>query len=87
MIKTKKGNKRAAEESPENQRQKKKNRDIPDWRIGEFIWMYLEGTKTKPDYETEDVNQEEIEEVEEHESEETVEDQPEAVENDNDLDN
>ena len=82
-----KGNKRAPEDFPENQRQKKKNRGIPDWRIGEFLWMYLQGTKTKPDYETEDVNLEEIEEVEEHVSEETVEDHPETVENDNNLDN
>ena len=23
---------------------------MPEWQIGEFLWMYLEGTKTTPEY-------------------------------------
>ena len=57
-----KGNKRLAKESPENQKAKKKNREVPEWRVGEFLWEFLEGTKIKPDYETDDVEVEELEE-------------------------
>merc|ERR1712081_82195 len=54
-----KGDKRQAEESPENQKQKKKTRFVPEWQIGEFLWMYLEGTKTTPSYgEIEEINEE-----------------------------
>merc|ERR1711954_69575 len=45
-----KGEKRLAEESPENQKQVKRKRFVPEWQIGEFLWMYLEGTKTTPEY-------------------------------------
>merc|ERR1711954_290963 len=45
-----KGEKRLAEESPENQKQMKRKRFVPEWQIGEFLWMYLEGTKTAPEY-------------------------------------
>merc|ERR1711954_155617 len=62
FTKLDKGNKRTAEESPENQKAKKKNKEIPEWRVGEFLWEFLEGTKTKPDYETEDVEVDELEE-------------------------
>merc|ERR1712081_77730 len=60
----KKGNKRSAEESPENQTARKRNRNIPEWKVGEFLWEFLEGTKTKPDYITEDVDLDEMEEEE-----------------------
>ena len=50
------GIKRQAEESPENQNIRKKRNAVPEWKIGEFLWMFLEGTKTTPDYCTEDVN-------------------------------
>merc|ERR1711954_7303 len=62
FAKIDKGNKRLAEDSPENQAAKKKNKEIPEWRVGEFLWEFLEGTKTKPDYETNDVEVEELEE-------------------------
>merc|ERR1712081_133727 len=45
-----KGDKRLAEESPENQKQMKRKRFVPEWQIGEFLWMYLEGTRTTPEY-------------------------------------
>merc|ERR1711954_312326 len=38
--------KRPAEESPEDQKTKKRNRFVPEWQIGEFLWTFLEGTKT-----------------------------------------
>ena len=48
--------------SPENQTARKRNRNIPEWKVGEFLWEFLEGTKTKPDYITEDVDLDELEE-------------------------
>ena len=48
--------------------------------------MFLEGTKTTPDYETEDVNLEDIEEVEDQRSGEAADDHSETVENDINLD-
>merc|ERR1711954_371444 len=57
-----KGNERSAEESPENQTARKRNRNILEWKVGEFLWEFLEGTKTKPDYMTEDVDLDEMEE-------------------------
>merc|ERR1711955_197071 len=50
------GNKRRAEESPQNQNSKKRNKAVPEWRVGEFLWMFLEGKKTTPDYELNDVD-------------------------------
>merc|ERR1711954_545628 len=67
-----KGNKRLAEDSPENHAAKKRNKEIPDWQIGEFLWELLEGSKTKPDYENEDVELDELEGDEAIEAEETV---------------
>merc|ERR1711954_201847 len=46
-----KGDKRQAEESPEHQKKQKRTRCVPEWQIGEFLWEYLEGTKTTPRYE------------------------------------
>merc|ERR1711954_250614 len=73
FTRLKKGNKRSAEESPENQKAQKKNKEIPEWRVGEFLWEFLEGTKTKPDYETEDVEVDELEEDDMTNVEETAE--------------
>merc|ERR1712115_67272 len=42
--------KRQVEESPENQKELKRKRFVPEWQIGEFLWMYLEGMKTAPEY-------------------------------------
>merc|ERR1711954_254013 len=86
FTKIDKGNKRSAEDSPENQTAKKKNKEIPEWRVGDFLWEFLEGTKTKPDYETNDVNVEELEEVDETEIEVPVE-EAEATETNSNLDN
>ena len=49
-ITLEKEKKRLAEESPENQKKLKRKRFVPEWQIGEFLWMYLEGTKTTPEY-------------------------------------
>ena len=45
-----KDKKRAAEDSPENQKVQKRKKFVPEWQIGEFLWMFLEGTKTAPEY-------------------------------------
>merc|ERR1712081_62339 len=82
-----KGNKRAAEDSPENQNSRKKNREIPDWRVGEFLWMFLEGTKTTPDYKKEDVNLNSLEETESEKDGEDAEEQSASAETDTNLDN
>merc|ERR1712081_166496 len=82
-----KGNKRLTEDSPENQAAKKRNKEIPDWRIGEFLWEFLEGTKTKPDYETEDVELEELEGEEESETDEAADQDTESADSAANLDN
>ena len=76
-----KGNKRPAEDSPENQNLRKKNRDVPEWKVGEFIWMYLEGTKTKPDYEIDDTNLDDLDEDENLEVGESAVPHAETIEN------
>ena len=81
------GNKRLAEDSPENQTARKKNKEIPEWRVGEFLWEFLEGTKTKPDYETNDVEIEELEEDDALNAEETVDDETESADTAANLDN
>merc|ERR1711954_329803 len=86
FTKLDKGNKRSAEDSPEHQAARKKNREIPEWRVGEFLWEFLEGTKTKPDNETDDVNVDELEEVEETEIEVPVE-EADTTETNSNLDN
>merc|ERR1711954_200141 len=45
---TKQPGKRGATESPENRKTKRSN--IDDWQVCEFVWAYLEGTKTQPEY-------------------------------------
>merc|ERR1712081_44709 len=80
-----KGNKRPAEDSPENQNQRKKNREVPEWKVGEFIWMYLEGTKTKPDYEIDDTNLEDLVEDENLEMGEAADSHAETVDNSLDI--
>merc|ERR1712081_61293 len=82
-----KGNKRLAEESPENQTAKKRNKEIPDWRIGEFLWEFLEGTKTKPDYENDDVELDALEEDENINPEETEKEETEPADSAANLDN
>merc|ERR1711954_46554 len=82
-----KGNKRLAEESPEQQKARKKNRDVPEWRVGEFLWEFLEGTKTKPDYQNDDVELENLEEDETINPEEPEEEETEPAESVSNLDN
>merc|ERR1711954_72751 len=50
------GTKRQAEESPKNQKSTKKRISVPEWKVWEFLWMFLEGTKTTPDYGNEEEN-------------------------------
>merc|ERR1711954_309909 len=45
---TKQPGKRGATESPEARKTKRSN--IDDWQVCEFVWAYLEGTKTQPEY-------------------------------------
>merc|ERR1711954_179998 len=40
--------KRGMVESPEARKSKRTN--IDDWQVCEFVWAFLEGTKTSPDY-------------------------------------
>merc|ERR1711954_8802 len=71
---TKNPGKRGAVESPEGRISKRSN--IDDWQICEFVWAFLEGTKTEPNYqnltwENEERQPEEVEEnaaTENHES-------------------
>ena len=44
---TKNPGKRGATESPETRKTKRAN--IDDWQVCEFVWAYLEGTKTQPE--------------------------------------
>merc|ERR1711954_374492 len=81
-----KGNKRSGEESPENQTARKRNRNIPEWKVGEFLWEFLEGTKTKPDYITEDVDLDEMEDEDVTEAVES-EDKDEAADDVTNIDN
>merc|ERR1711954_55044 len=53
-----KANKRQAGESPEQQKKLKRKKFVPEWQIGEFLWMFLEGTKTAPDYEEVNIDDE-----------------------------
>merc|ERR1712081_96280 len=87
FAKIDKGNKRLAEESPENQAAKKRNKEIPYWRVGEFIWEFLEGTKTKPDYENDDVEIDALEEDDTINAEETEEEETESVDSAANFDN
>merc|ERR1711954_383800 len=45
---TKQPGKRGATEPPETRKTKRSN--IDDWQVCEFVWAYLEGTKTQPEY-------------------------------------
>ena len=45
---TKQPGKRGPVESPEDRRAKRTN--IDDWQVCEFLWAFLEGTKTTPEY-------------------------------------
>ena len=40
--------KRGAVESPEGHKSKRSN--IDDWQVQEFVWAFLEGTATSPNY-------------------------------------
>merc|ERR1711954_435965 len=72
--------KRPAEESPENQKIQKRKKFVPEWQVGEFLWTFLEGTKTTPQY-TEENLELEPETVDNDETlEEAAEDSPEATE-------
>merc|ERR1711954_68015 len=80
--------KRNAPESPEGRPASKKN--IHSWQVSEFIWAYLEGTQTAPNYEDIDVETDDVE-VETEEEEKNAEDVPveevEVTNSDDDLDN
>merc|ERR1711954_365741 len=82
-----KGNKCLAEESPENQTTKKRNKEIPDWRVGEFLWEFLEGTKTKPDYKIDDIELDELEGDEDTDTEEAADQETESADSAANLDN
>merc|ERR1711954_366591 len=55
---TKQPGKRGPVESPERRAAKRSN--IYDWQVCEFVWAFLEGTKTTPDYKNLTWEQEEI---------------------------
>ena len=59
---------------------------MPEWQVGEFMWMFLEGTKTSPDYG--DVNIDDEEEVVDNtlDHEKTDSEQSEAVETEDNFD-
>merc|ERR1711954_224424 len=81
-----KDRKRQAEDSPENQKNLKRKRFMPEWQIGKFLWMYLEGTKTALEYEEVDIeNDTEITDNTPNQ-EKTVAKQPEAAEAEDNLD-
>merc|ERR1711954_360771 len=50
--------KRNAPDSPEGRPESKRN--IQSWQVSEFIWAYLEGTQTAPNYEDIEVESEEV---------------------------
>merc|ERR1711954_203977 len=78
--------KRLAEESPENQKTQKRKKFVPEWQIGEFLWTFLEGTKTAPEYSEENLELE-TDSVDSNETlEEAAEDTPEAAEAEDNLD-
>merc|ERR1711954_205341 len=81
-----KDKKRSAEESPEYQKDQKRKKFVPEWQIGEFLWMFLEGTKTAPEYH--EVNLEhELETIPTTDNlEEAAENTPDAVEAEENLD-
>ena len=77
---TKNPGKRGAIVSPEARAKKRTN--IDDWQIVEFVWAFLEGTKTVPEYKNLTWEQEETNNVEELEAE--VDDEEAVTENDDD---
>merc|ERR1712081_150493 len=78
--------KRLAEESPENQKIQKRKKFVPEWQVGEFLWTFLEGTKTAPEYSEENLEVE-TDSVDSNETlEEAAEDTPEATEAEDNLD-
>merc|ERR1711954_102742 len=81
-----KDKKRLAEESPENQKIQKRKKFVPEWQIGEFLWTFLEGTKSAPEYSEENLELE-TDSVDNNETlEEAAEDTPEAAEAEDNLD-
>merc|ERR1711954_272309 len=81
-----KDKKRAAEESPENQKVQKRKKFVPEWQIGEFLWMFLEGTKTAPEYSEENMDLETESIASTDTQEEAAENTPEAAEAEENLD-
>merc|ERR1711954_337174 len=81
-----KANKRQAEESPEQQKKLKRKKFVPEWQIGEFLWMFLEGTKTVPEYDAENLDLETESIASNDTQEEAAENTPEATEAEENLD-
>merc|ERR1711954_24954 len=81
-----KDKKRLAEESPENQKTQKRKKSLPEWQIGEFLWMFLEGTKTVPEYDAENLDLETESIASNDIQEEAAENTPEATEAEENLD-
>merc|ERR1712081_120832 len=77
---TKNPGKRGAIESPEARAKNRSN--IDDWQVCEFVWAFLEGTKTVPEYKNLTWEQEETTTIEELVAEENEEDV--VIENDDD---